>query len=56
MAGIARQKISIHAQNMMRCLEFLMRHPDFWHNQTFEPSCVYNENEEQVYNEIHFSK
>ena len=41
---------------MVRCLEFLIRHPNFWHNQTFEPSHVYNENEERVYNEMHTGK
>ena len=43
--GMARQKISIHLQNVIGCLEFLMSHPGFRHNQTYEPSCVYNENE-----------
>ena len=40
----------------MECLKFLIRHPGFWHNQTFEPSRVYNENEEQIYNEMHTGK
>ena len=52
-AGMARQKIAIYLQNMVGCIEFLRRYPDFWHNQTFELFCVYNKNEEQVYNEIH---
>ena len=52
-AGMARREIAIHSQNVVGCLEFLMRHPGFRHNQTFEPSCVYNENEERVYNEMH---
>ncbi len=30
-----------------------MGHPGFWHNQTYEPSCIYNENERQIYNEMH---
>ena len=55
-AGMARQKFAIYSQNVVGYLKFLMRYPDFWHNQTFEPSCVYNENEEQVYNEIHIGK
>ena len=53
MAGMARQEIAIHLRNVVGCLEFLMRHPGFRHNQTFEPSRVYNENEERVYNEMH---
>ncbi len=51
--GMARREISIHSQNVIRCLEFLMGHPGFWHNQTYEPSRVFNENEYQVYNEMH---
>ena len=47
---MVRQKIAIHLQNVGGWLKFLIKHPDFWHNQTFEPSCVYNKNEEQVYN------
>ena len=45
MGGMAGQEISIYLQNVMGCLEFLMSHPSFWHNQTYEPSCVFNENE-----------
>ena len=51
-----RREIAIHLQNMVTCLKFLMKYPGFWHNQTFESSCVYNENEEQVYNEMHTGK
>ena len=50
---MAGREISIHLRNMIRCLEFLMGYPGFWHNQTYEPSCIYNENEHQVYNEMH---
>ena len=45
--------LQIHLRNMVGCLEFLMRHPGFQHNQTFELFRVYNENEERVYNEMH---
>ena len=51
--GMARREIAIHLRNVVGCLKSLMRHPGFWHNQTFKPSCVYNKNEEQVYNEMH---
>ena len=33
-----------------------MKNPDFWHNQTYKPSCVYNKNEQQVYNEMRICK
>ena len=56
MAVIARQVIAIHSQNVVECLEFLMRHPGFWHNQIFELSYIYSENKEQVYNEIYTGK
>ena len=36
--------------------QIFIRHPGFQHNQIFKPSCVYNENEEQVYNEMHTGK
>ena len=53
---MAGQKISIHLQNVIRCLKFLMSHAGFWHNQTYKPSCVFNENEHRVYNEIYTNK
>ena len=43
---MARQEIAIHLQNVMGCLKFLMAHLDFWHNQTYEPSRIYNKNEQ----------
>ena len=48
--GMAKQEILIHSQNVVGCLKFLKRHTDFWHNQIFEPPCIYNKNEEQAYN------
>ena len=56
MAQIAGQEITIHSQNIISCLKFLMALPDFWHNQTYKQSCIDNENEQQVYNEMHASK
>ena len=53
---MARQEVAIYLQNVVQYLEFLMRHLNFWYNQTFEPSRVYNKNEEQVYNEMHTGK
>ena len=54
--AIARQEIAIYLRNMAGCLKFLIKHPGFWHNQTFEPSRIYNENEEQVYIKMHTDK
>ncbi len=55
-ARMARQEIAIQLQNMVDCLEFLMGDPDFWHKQIYERSRIYNENERQVYNEMHTSE
>lgn len=52
-AKMAKQEISIYLQNMVRCLKFLMRYSGLQNNQLYEPFYVYNENEEQVYNEMH---
>ncbi len=52
-SGVARmagQEIAIHLRNMLGCLEFFMRHPGFRHNQIYDPSLIYNENEQLVYN------
>ena len=56
MDRMAEHKISIHLRNMIRCLEFLMVYSGFPHNQTYEPFCVFNENEYRVYNEMHITK
>ena len=53
---MAKREITIHLQNVIECLEFLIRHPGSWYNQTFEPSYVYNKNEERVYNKMHIGK
>ena len=47
------QKISIHLQNVIGYLEFLMGHPSFWHNPIYKPFFVFNQNEYQVYNEMY---
>ena len=51
-SGIARQEIAIQLWNVLNCIEFMMGHLGFQHNQTYEPCCVYNQNEDQVYNEM----
>ena len=56
MAEMAKQKIAIYLQNIVRYLKIFMRHPGFWYNQTFEPSHIYNKNEERVYNKMHTGK
>ena len=52
-AGMARREIAIYSRNVVGCLKFYLRHPRFWHNQTFGPSHIYTKNEEQVYTEMH---
>lgn len=53
---MARQDIAIYLQNVVGCFEFSRRHPCFWYNQTFESSCIYIENEKQVYNKMNIGK
>ena len=53
---MAGQEITIHLGNVMGCLEFLIADPGFWYNQIYKLSCIYNENEQQVYNEMHTGK
>ena len=53
---MVKQKITIHLQNVVSCLKFLIEYPGFWYNQTYELSHIYNENEQQVYNKMHTSK
>ena len=50
---IAGQEIAIQLRNVLSCIKFLMGHPGFQHNQTYRPFCVYNQNEDRVYNEMH---
>ena len=38
---------------MVRYLKFLINHPGFWHNQTYNPFYKYNETQHQVYNKMH---
>lgn len=40
----------------MGCLEFFMRYRGFWYNKTYEYSCVYNQNENQVNNKMHIGE
>ena len=53
---MAGKEIVIYLQNVVGYLEFLMRYQGFWHNQTFEPFCIYKENEKHVYNKMHSDK
>ena len=50
------REILIYAQNLIKCLEFLIGHPGLWHNQTYKPFYRYNKNEHQIYNEIYIGK
>lgn len=51
-----KPEISVHLQNMFGCLKNLMAHLEFMYNQTYELSYIFNESENQVYNEMHTSK
>ncbi len=50
---MAGQEIAIYSQNVVGCLDFFMGLPGFWHTKIYELSYIYNENEHQVYNEMH---
>ena len=45
-SGIAGQEIAIPLQNVLSYIKFLMTHPGFQHNQTYEPYRIYNQNED----------
>ena len=53
---MAWQEILIYSQNVIGCLEFLMGHLGFCHNQTYELSGIFNKNEHRVYNKMHTDK
>ena len=50
---VRRQSLMIQLQNVIDCLRFLMRYTDFWENQTYQLSHIYNQKEDQVYNEMY---
>lgn len=52
-AKMLGQEISIYLQNMMGYFKFLMGHPRFWYNQIYEPSHIFNESENRVYNKMY---
>ena len=52
-SGIVWQEIAIQLQNILNYIKFLMGHLSFQHNQTYEPSHIYNQNKDRVYNEMH---
>ena len=41
---ITGQEIAIQSRNVLSYIKFLMGHPGFQHNQTYEPCRVYNQN------------
>lgn len=47
------QNSIIQSRNMIDCLGFFMRHPRFLQNPIYQPLYIYNQNEDQVYNEIY---
>ncbi len=49
-------EIELYLQNIVRSLEFLMKHQSFWYNQKYKPSYIYNKYKDQVYNKMHTNK
>ena len=56
MREMAGREISIHLQNMIGYLKFLIGHPGFRYKQTYEISRIFNKNEHQIYNKMHTGK
>ena len=56
MIRITWQEITIYLQNKVGCLHFLIAYLSFGCNKTYEPPCIYNKNEQQVYNKMHTGK
>ncbi len=50
---IAGQRLTIQSRNVIDCLRFFIGHPRFWENQPYQLSCIYNQKDDQVYNERH---
>jgi Plavaka transposase len=50
---IAGQNLTIQSRNVIDCLRFFMGHPGFRENQTYQPSRIYNQNNDRVYNEMY---
>ena len=53
---MARQEMAINLENIMGYLKLLMAYPYFWDNQIYKPSCIYDDNKQQVYNIIYIGK
>ena len=51
--NIAGHNLTIQSRNVIDCLRFFMGHPGFWENQIYQPSCIYNQKDDRVYNEMH---
>ena len=51
--NIAGQNLTIQSRNLIDCLRFFMGYPGFWKNQIYQSSCIYNQKDDWVYNEMH---
>ena len=38
---------------MIDCLRCFIGHPGFCKNLTYQPSCIYNQNDNRIYNKIY---
>lgn len=47
------QKIAIQSKNVVSYIKFFMVYLSFQYNQTYELYHIYNQNKNQVYNEMH---
>lgn len=53
---ISKQEIVIQLQNIVSCIKFFTSYFIFQYNQTYKPYYIYNQNEDQFYNEIYTRK
>lgn len=50
--NVVRQNLTIQSQNMINYLAFFMGHLGFFQNLTYQVLRIYNQNKDQVYNEM----
>ena len=55
-SGIVGQKNSIHLQNVIGSLQFLIDYLRYWQHQNYKPSCIYNANKHWVHHEMHIGE
>lgn len=49
----AKQKLTIYPQQVIDYLRFLIRHPEFEYNQTYQPFYIYNQTDYYIYNKMY---